>query len=113
MGNQVGRVRFADGTEVFPVVIGSTGGVLPRLYATIDEAANNRDNDDFNTVTIPESVSDAEPVEVWEWCGSDNPQPTFMSSASKSLMLLTGIISVEEAMRRHAESLDDGGFWIA
>lgn len=108
MANQVGRVRFADGTTLYPVVQGSSGGVSTRLYQSAEEAYQHRD-DDFvqNYPKVPEAVLDEEPVEVWEWHWSEKDQPDFMSRASKSLRLLTGPSSRDQITHDYAQSLEE------
>lgn len=110
MANQVGLVRFKDGTELFPVVQGTSGGVSTRLYSTADLAHEHRYDHDNHFPPVPETNNDEEPVEVWEWIGNADHAPSFYSTASKSLMLLTGMASREAAAAGYMQEQMDWGF---
>jgi hypothetical protein len=110
MANQVGLVRFSDGTELFPVVQGTSGGVSARLYHTADEAYAHRDDLNEHHPEVPTPIPDEEPVEVWEWFGNADRVPSFHSTASRSLMLLTGTTSREAAAADYMQEQLDWGF---
>ncbi len=107
MTNQVGRVQFADGTILYPVVQGSSGGVSTRLYETASDAHAHR-NSDFtqNHPDLPEKILDDESVDVWEWDGKKG-EPSFKSRASKSLRMLTGPGSQEAITREYSDRLEE------
>jgi len=111
MANQVGKVRFSDGTILYPVVQGSSGGVSRQLYISPDDAHQHRhDSYDLKYPKVPDVVPDEEQVEVWEWIDDDG-EPTFYSYASKSLLLLTGHSSRESASHDYSQQLEvDSGF---
>lgn len=111
MANQVGKVRFSDGTILYPVVQGSSGGVSRQLYISAEDAHQHRhDNYDLKYPKVPDAVPDEEQVEVWEWIGDDG-EANFWSHASKSLMLLTRHSSRESASHDYTQQLEeDSGF---
>lgn len=110
MANQVGLIRFKDGTEMFPVVQGTSGGVSSRLYQTADLAHEHRDDRDSNFPVVPDGIADEEPEDVWEWVGNSDQAPSFSSMASRSLMLLTGTKSREAAAADYMREQMDWGF---
>lgn len=110
MANQVGLVRFTDGTKLYPVVQGTSGGASVRLYRTAELAHEHRYDCDNHFPAVPEEIADEEPVEVWEWFGNADQAPCFHSKASRSLMLLTGALSISAADAEYLGEQRDWGF---
>lgn len=111
MAMQIGKVRFADGTLFYVVVQGTSGYANARLYASSSEATEHLDDDHESTYpAIPEQIHDNEFVDVWTWAGSDDPEPSFCSTASRSLMLLTGVRSRESAGANYMREQMSYGF---
>lgn len=108
---QVGKVRFEDGTTMYVVVIGGSGYATRRLFSSANEAFEHRHDDDGSLYPVePEQIPDEEPVDVWTWEGSTDPDAEFRSMASKSLMLLTGEASLDGVMAAYNRSQMDYGF---
>lgn len=111
MSMQVGKVRFADSTVLYVVVDGSSGYATTRLFASAADASDSRnDGDEGLHLKVPDHITDNEYVEVWTWEGSTDPEPSFHSTASRSLMLLTGTRSIESAGADYMREQMDWGF---
>lgn len=111
MSMQVGKVRFVDGTVFYVVVDGSSGYATTRLFASASDASASRnDGDEVLFLKIPDQISDNENVDVWTWEGSTDPSPSFNSTASRSLMLLTGTRSIESSGADYMREQMDWGF---
>lgn len=110
MANQVGLVHFNDGTKLYPVVQGTSGGASTRLYPTAELAHEHRYDRDNHFPAVPDGIADEEPVEVWEWVGNADQAPSFHSTASRSLMLLTGPLSRAAADAEYLDRQRDWGF---
>lgn len=103
MAIDVGKVVFDDGTTMYAVVDGSVGLVYRTLFSDAETAFSARDN--YQPATVPEHVPDEEPVAVWEWHLGDSERPSFYSRASRSLKLLSGPTSRNQANGDYVNSI--------
>jgi hypothetical protein len=111
MAMQIGKVRFADGTLLYVVVQGTSGYASTRLYVSSAEAAEHRDDERESLYPpVPEQIHDNEFVDVWTREGSEDAEPSFYSTASRSLMLLTGERSRESAGAEYMREQMSWGF---
>lgn len=104
MANYVGAVRFADGSLRFFSYQGTTD-IARRILFETDDAVTH----DQSYLPAARAASDEEVVEVIPYFGHGSEKVSFLSRASKSLGLITGPTSADEAMREVDER--DGGGW--
>lgn len=91
MANYRGAVRFADGSVLYFCYQGTTDTAKRLLFAAPEEVVFDQD-----FIPAARAAADEEVVEVIPYFDHGSREPAFMSRASKSLMLITGPVSLDE-----------------
>ena len=94
MANYTGAVRFSDGTMLMLSYQGTTDIARRQLFfaeetVTYEQASH----------AVPGTIPDEEQVDVFPYFMHGDRATSFPSRASKSLMLITGPVSVDEVTR--------------
>lgn len=99
MANYVGAVRFTNGDLRFFSYYGTVDTARRGLFATADDVTHQQDY-----LPAARSAPDEEPVEVMPYFEHGSGKVMFHSRASRSLGLITGPDSIDQAMREIDEA---------
>jgi len=104
MASYVGAVRFPNGDLRYFSYYGTVDIARRNLFASAEEVSHQQDY-----IPAPRSAADEEPVEVMPYFETGSTKVMFNSRASRSLGLITGPTSLDEAQQ--AASNNTGGYW--
>lgn len=105
MANYTGAVRFPDGELRFFAYQGTTDIARRALFLRPEEVTHEQ-----AYLPAARSAPDEEPVDVMPYFEHGSADILFRSRASRTLGLIVGPVSLDEAMREAAEA-DGGPFW--
>lgn len=91
MANYRGAVQFADGAVLYFCYQGTTDTAKRLLFASPEEVVFDQD-----FIPAARSALDEEQVKVIPYYDHGSREPAFVSRASRSLMLITGPVSLDE-----------------
>lgn len=104
MANYVGAVRFPDGDLRYFSYYGTVDTARRILFPTADSVTHEQ-----AYLPAARAAPDEEPVDVMPYFGHGSANVMFRSRASRSLELITGPDSGDQAMRAMED--DHGGPW--
>ena len=107
MAKYTGAVRFPDGKLMYFVYQGTVDIARAQLFATPDEAFAAWNGTEAAVNKCP-NIGDVEPIEVMPYFMHGSDEVHFNSRANRTLLLITGSLSREEADR---ESMNDSPYW--